>query len=173
MCGTHGFPGIGSGELVPVTCLLGQTGSLDEVRRLVQRYREEGAFETALDQTKARWDELLGGVEIHTPELSVDFLVNRWLLYQDLSCRMWGRSALYQSGGAFGFRDQLQDCLALLYTNPALAREHILLAASRQFREGDVQHWWHPPGGAGVRTRITDELFVAALRRGPICPRNG
>jgi cyclic beta-1,2-glucan synthetase len=139
--------------------MVGQAASLDEVHKLVLTYRESVALETALSQTKAWWDDLLGTIEVHTPELAADFLINRWLLYQSLSCRMWGRSAFYQSGGAFGFRDQLQDVTAFLYAYPKLAREHILLAASRQFKEGDVQHWWHPPIGVGMRSRISDDLL--------------
>jgi cyclic beta-1,2-glucan synthetase len=151
------------GQTAEVTCMLGQAGTIEEARELIQRFRGESSFETALQETRTRWDELLGGIEIHTPELSVDFLVNRWLLYQNLSCRIWGRTAGYQSSGAYGFRDQLQDCLAHLYTHPELAREHILRAAGRQFKEGDVQHWWHPPGGTGVRTRISDDSLWLAF----------
>jgi cyclic beta-1,2-glucan synthetase len=145
------------GERAEITCMLGQAESVEEVRKRVLVYREGLALETALSRTKAWWDDLLGTIEVHTPELAADFLINRWLLYQSLSCRIWGRSAFYQSGGAFGFRDQLQDVMAFLYASPDLARQHILLAASRQFKEGDVQHWWHPPSGAGVRSRISDD----------------
>ena len=149
-------------ELAPggraeITCLLGQAESLEEAHKLVLTYREGLALEAALTRTKAWWDNLLGTIEVQTPERAADFLINRWLLYQSLSCRIWGRSAFYQSGGAFGFRDQLQDIMALVYAAPQLARRHLLLAASRQFKEGDVQHWWHPPTGAGTRSRISDD----------------
>ena len=147
------------GESSEITCMLGQAESVEEVHQRVQTYRESLALETALSQTKVWWDNLLGTIEVHTPELATDFLINRWLLYQNLSCRIWARSAFYQPSGAFGFRDQLQDVMALLYAYPELAREHILLAASRQFKEGDVQHWWQPPSGAGIRSRISDDLL--------------
>jgi cyclic beta-1,2-glucan synthetase len=147
------------GESADLTCMLGQAESLDEVHQRVHSYRESVALEMALRQTKAWWDDLLGTITVHTPELAADFMINRWLLYQSLSCRIWGRSAFYQSGGAFGFRDQSQDVLAFLHAYPSLAREHILRAASRQFEEGDVQHWWHPPSGAGIRSRISDDLL--------------
>ncbi len=147
------------GESGDVTCLLGQAASLEQARDLIIAYRENQATVTALERTKAWWDDLLGTIEVQTPEPSADLLLNRWLQYQSLSCRIWGRSGLYQSGGAFGFRDQLQDVMAFLSTRPDLARKQILLAASRQFKEGDVQHWWHEPSGAGIRSRITDDLL--------------
>ena len=147
------------GERVEVTCMLGQAESVEKVHALVSKYRDLHAVETALRETQVWWDARLGVVQAHTPELAADLMINRWMLYQSLSCRIWGRSGFYQSGGAFGFRDQLQDVMALLYAHPGLARGHILLAASRQFKEGDVQHWWHPPSGAGIRSRISDDLL--------------
>ncbi len=145
------------GEQAEVICILGQADSEAEARRLVSSFADASAFQDALARTAEWWDDLLGTVQAHTPELAADFLINRWLLYQTLSCRIWARSAFYQSGGAFGFRDQLQDVMALLYSRPGLARRHILRAAGRQFAEGDVQHWWHEPGGAGIRSRISDD----------------
>jgi len=147
------------GESRDITCMLGQTATEQQARDLVLAYREDNAIEDALERTRAWWDELLGTVQVQTPELAADLLINRWLQYQSLSCRIWGRSAFYQSGGAFGFRDQLQDVMAFLYTKPELAREQILLHAGRQFKEGDVQHWWHEPAGAGIRSRISDDLL--------------
>ena len=131
----------------------------EEAIHLIDQYRTESAVQTALDYTIAWWDQLLSSITVQTPDAAADLLINRWLLYQSLSCRIWGRSAFYQSGGAFGFRDQLQDVTAFMSCNPELAREQILLAASRQFHEGDVQHWWHPPSGAGIRSRISDDLL--------------
>ncbi len=138
--------------------LLGEAANADEVRTFVSRYRTPPQVEAALDATRRVWNDRLGVITVRTPVLSVDFLLNRWLLYQALSCRFWGRSALYQSGGAFGFRDQLQDVMALFYALPGVAREHILVSAARQFVEGDVQHWWHADTGLGVRTRCSDDL---------------
>ncbi len=144
------------GERREVLFLLGQGESPEESRSLVKRYRGIDC-DAALREVQEDWDRALGTVQVKTPDPSMDLLLNRWLLYQTLSCRIWSRSAFYQSSGAYGFRDQIQDVLALAVTRPAFVRDHLLRAASRQFEEGDVQHWWHPPTGRGVRTRITDD----------------
>jgi cellobiose phosphorylase len=138
---------------------LGEAVHLEEVRLLLRRNREPGQVRKALEEVRSQWDQVLGAVQVRTPNHALDLMVNRWLLYQVLSCRLWGRSAFYQSGGAYGFRDQLQDVMALVYGAPAHARAQIVRAARRQFLEGDVQHWWHPPAGRGVRTRISDDLL--------------
>ncbi len=150
---------LGPGEEKTVIYVFGQADDDEHARRLIAQYRDADHVERSLEETREWWDELLTTIQVKTPILSVDFMLNRWLLYQSLSCRIWGRSALYQSSGAYGFRDQLQDALALVYSAAPIAREVILRAASRQFTEGDVQHWWHPPSGAGVRTRCSDDLL--------------
>jgi cyclic beta-1,2-glucan synthetase len=147
--------------------LLGDAIDAAEARHLVTRYRDPRTLDEAQAQALGFWDRLLGTLVVKTPDSSLDLMLNRWLPYQTLACRVWGRSAFYQSSGAFGFRDQLQDVLALLFAAPQFARHHLLHAASRQFREGDVQHWWHEPGGQGVRTRFSDDrlwLVYAALQ---------
>src|SRR5688572_16587843 len=151
------------GETREVVALLGADHGEVAVRELLARHRAPRQTAAELDRQLASWDTLLSAVLVKTPEPGFDVMVNRWLLYQALACRIWGRSAVYQSSGAFGFRDQLQDVMALVYAEPSIARAHILRAASRQFVEGDVQHWWHPPEGRGIRTRFSDDLAWLAL----------
>ena len=147
------------GESKEIFFVLGQAAQREEAVRLARRYGQPAEMEVAWGATQSLWNEMLGGVTVRTPDPSMDLMLNRWLLYQTLSCRMWGRSALYQSSGAFGFRDQLQDAMALVHAAPQLAREHLLQAARHQFEEGDVLHWWHPPLGRGDRTRCSDDLL--------------
>ncbi|MHB1460248.1 MAG: GH36-type glycosyl hydrolase domain-containing protein [Armatimonadota bacterium] len=139
--------------------VLGEGDDLPQVRELVHRFRQPGAAQEALEQVCHYWDDQLNTVQVETPDHSLDIQLNRWLLYQTISSRLWARSGFYQSGGAYGFRDQLQDVMALVYTDPNLTREQILRAAARQYEEGDVQHWWHPPLGAGIRSRCSDDYL--------------
>ena len=147
------------GQEQEIVFRLGAGKSIDEVRGLIRRFRSPGAVRGALEHVWEYWGRTLGTVNVDTPDSSVNVLVNGWLPYQVLACRLWARSGFYQSGGAFGFRDQLQDVMALVHAEPSLTRKQVLLAASRQFPEGDVQHWWHPPSGRGVRTRVSDDYL--------------
>ncbi|MEO8531291.1 MAG: glycosyl transferase, partial [Deltaproteobacteria bacterium] len=144
------------GERVDLTFLIGQADSADAVRDLIMRTRAADPREV-LASVKATWSALLTTVQIETPDRAMDIMLNGWLLYQTLSCRIWARAGFYQASGAYGFRDQLQDNMALTFSRPEMTREHLLRVASRQFREGDVQHWWLPHSGQGVRTHISDD----------------
>jgi cyclic beta-1,2-glucan glucanotransferase len=151
-------------ELAPgasheIVFLLGQTETREEARAVVERFRHLNAVNEAFERVLSHWDEILEAVEVRTPDAALNTILNRWLPYQTLACRVLARSAFYQSGGAYGFRDQLQDVMALVYARPDLARAQLLRAAAHQFKEGDVQHWWHPPTGRGVRTRFSDDLL--------------
>jgi cellobiose phosphorylase len=151
------------GQTEEVVFVLGQADTPEGAGRLVVAYTAPRRAREALAAVRELWDRVLGAVQVRTPDPAVDVLLNRWLLYQVLACRVWGRSAFYQSGGAYGFRDQLQDVMALVAGAPEETRAQILRSAARQFEEGDVQHWWHPPSGKGVRTRITDDLYFLPL----------
>jgi len=147
------------GAVEEIYFVLGQGRNRDQSLELARKYHDPLNVEFALERTHLFWNQLLGKLQVHTPDPATDLILNHWMLYQSLSCRIWGRSAFYQSSGAFGFRDQLQDVLALLAIDPRIARNQILNAARHQFVEGDVLHWWHPPSGRGVRTRISDDLL--------------
>ncbi|MCU6433999.1 cyclic beta 1-2 glucan synthetase [Undibacterium sp. Jales W-56] len=155
---------LADGEQREMIFMLGTAGQRSaDVSNLIRRYRGTMAAGEALAAVKQYWNTALGAVQVETPDISLNILSNGWLMYQTLACRLWGRSGFYQSGGAFGFRDQLQDVMALIHTQPQLAREHLVLCAAHQFVEGDVQHWWHPPTNRGVRTHCSDDYLWLPL----------
>ena len=148
-------------EATEIVFFLGEAATKAAAAALITRYRTAD-LDAVLRTVTRLWDDVLGTVQVRTPDRAMDILLNRWLLYQTLSCRVWARAACYQVSGAYGFRDQLQDVMALSAVKPEVTREHLLRAAARQFVEGDVQHWWHPPSGQGVRTRIADDRIWLA-----------
>lgn len=150
---------LAEGQEQDVVFIIGAAGNEEQARQLVYRFRGAADAYRALEGVWHYWSRALGVAYFETPDPAVNYLANGWLVYQTLSCRMWARTGFYQSGGAFGFRDQLQDAMALVHAEPGLLREHLLRAAARQFIEGDVQHWWHPPVGRGVRTHFSDDYL--------------
>ncbi len=153
---------IPAGQHAEVVFAMGEVGNSDDLAPAIARWRDAAQTDRAMQATRAVWAKRLGGVQVKTPDPGFDLMINRWLPYQNRSCRIMARAGFYQAGGAFGFRDQLQDVLALLICDPDCARQHILLAARYQFEAGDVLHWWHPPDGRGVRTRCSDDYIWLA-----------
>jgi len=152
---------VAAGSTIEIAFLLGEAATQGEAQALIGKYRAAD-LDLVLGAVAGFWDDVLGTVQVTTPDRSLDIMLNRWLLYQTLVCRVWARSGFYQASGAYGFRDQLQDVMALCVSRPALAREHLLRAAGRQFIEGDVQHWWLPETGRGIRTRVSDDCIWLA-----------
>ena len=152
------------GEERQLVFMLGVGGRRNaDATGIIEQYSGAPAAAAAFDKVRRHWDHTLGAIRIETPDPAMDVIANGWLMYQTIACRLWARSGYYQSGGAFGFRDQLQDCMAMIHTEPHLLREHLLLSAAHQFVEGDVQHWWHPPSDRGVRTHCSDDFLWLPL----------